>query len=195
MEAANEAILTIALIESARGIDNAEAILATPGLDFGVARPLRSVGQPRLRRALRRSALSRRRSEVARGGEGRGQAAGLARADRRRRAARGAARLSLPLHRPRSRRLQECIGAGVRCRAHQGYGRALTKDRTRSLRWNTTRRSRDEAQGHVVGCGDRRCGGRRVARRGDGVRASAGDTARRRRAACSIASSRKRRSG
>jgi len=35
MQAANEAILTIALIESARGVDNAEAILATPGLDLG----------------------------------------------------------------------------------------------------------------------------------------------------------------
>ena len=35
MEAANEAILTIALIESARGVENAEAILATPGLDLG----------------------------------------------------------------------------------------------------------------------------------------------------------------
>ncbi|MET0203404.1 MAG: aldolase/citrate lyase family protein, partial [Casimicrobiaceae bacterium] len=34
MVAANEAILTIALIESARGIDNAETILATPGLDL-----------------------------------------------------------------------------------------------------------------------------------------------------------------
>jgi 2-keto-3-deoxy-L-rhamnonate aldolase RhmA len=35
MQAANEAILTIALIESARGVENAEAILATPGLDLG----------------------------------------------------------------------------------------------------------------------------------------------------------------
>ena len=35
MRAANEAILTIALIESARGVDNAEAILGTPGLDVG----------------------------------------------------------------------------------------------------------------------------------------------------------------
>jgi 2-keto-3-deoxy-L-rhamnonate aldolase RhmA len=35
MQAANEAILTIALIESARGVDNAEAILATAGLDLG----------------------------------------------------------------------------------------------------------------------------------------------------------------
>jgi len=35
MEAANEAILTIALIESARGVENAESILATPGLDLG----------------------------------------------------------------------------------------------------------------------------------------------------------------
>ena len=35
MKAANEAILTIALIESARGVENAEAILATPGLDLG----------------------------------------------------------------------------------------------------------------------------------------------------------------
>jgi 2-keto-3-deoxy-L-rhamnonate aldolase RhmA len=34
MAAANQAVLTIALIESARGIDNAEAILATPGLDL-----------------------------------------------------------------------------------------------------------------------------------------------------------------
>jgi 2-keto-3-deoxy-L-rhamnonate aldolase RhmA len=34
MAAANAAILTIALIESTRGIDNAEAILATPGLDL-----------------------------------------------------------------------------------------------------------------------------------------------------------------
>ncbi len=34
MEAANEAILTIALIESARGVENAEAILTTPGLDL-----------------------------------------------------------------------------------------------------------------------------------------------------------------
>ena len=33
--AANAAILTIALIESARGVDNAEAILGTPGLDLG----------------------------------------------------------------------------------------------------------------------------------------------------------------
>jgi 2-keto-3-deoxy-L-rhamnonate aldolase RhmA len=33
MAAANAAILTIALIESARGIDNADAILATKGLD------------------------------------------------------------------------------------------------------------------------------------------------------------------
>ena len=35
MDAANDAILTIALIESARGIENADAILATPGLDLG----------------------------------------------------------------------------------------------------------------------------------------------------------------
>lgn len=35
MRAANDAILTIALIESARGVDNAEAILSTPGLDVG----------------------------------------------------------------------------------------------------------------------------------------------------------------
>lgn len=35
MQAANEAILTIALIESATGVDNAEAILATNGLDLG----------------------------------------------------------------------------------------------------------------------------------------------------------------
>src|SRR5436190_13675634 len=35
MQAANEAILTIALIESARGVENAEAILATQGLDMG----------------------------------------------------------------------------------------------------------------------------------------------------------------
>jgi 2-keto-3-deoxy-L-rhamnonate aldolase RhmA len=35
MQAANESILTIALIESARGVENAEAILATPGLDLG----------------------------------------------------------------------------------------------------------------------------------------------------------------
>ena len=35
MDAANEAILTIALIESARGVDNAAEILATPGLDLG----------------------------------------------------------------------------------------------------------------------------------------------------------------
>ena len=35
MQAANEAILTIALIESARGVDNAAAILSTPGLDLG----------------------------------------------------------------------------------------------------------------------------------------------------------------
>jgi len=35
MRAANEAVLTIALIESARGIDNAAAILSTPGLDVG----------------------------------------------------------------------------------------------------------------------------------------------------------------
>ena len=34
MQAANEAILTIALIESARGVENAEAILATQGLDM-----------------------------------------------------------------------------------------------------------------------------------------------------------------
>ena len=35
MDAANEAILTIALIESQRGVDNADAIFATPGLDLG----------------------------------------------------------------------------------------------------------------------------------------------------------------
>jgi 2-keto-3-deoxy-L-rhamnonate aldolase RhmA len=35
MRAANEAVVTIALIESARGIDNAAAILSTPGLDVG----------------------------------------------------------------------------------------------------------------------------------------------------------------
>ena len=35
MAAANEAILTIALIESARGVDNAEVILGTPGIDLG----------------------------------------------------------------------------------------------------------------------------------------------------------------
>ena len=35
MDAANDAILTIALIESARGVDNARSILATPGLDLG----------------------------------------------------------------------------------------------------------------------------------------------------------------
>ncbi len=35
IQAANEAVLTIALIESARGIENAEAIMATPGLDLG----------------------------------------------------------------------------------------------------------------------------------------------------------------
>ena len=34
MDAANDAIVTIALIESARGIENAEAILSTPGLDL-----------------------------------------------------------------------------------------------------------------------------------------------------------------
>lgn len=35
MQAANDAILTIALVESARGVENAGAILATPGLDLG----------------------------------------------------------------------------------------------------------------------------------------------------------------
>jgi 2-keto-3-deoxy-L-rhamnonate aldolase RhmA len=35
MKAANDRILTIALIESARGVDNADDILATPGLDLG----------------------------------------------------------------------------------------------------------------------------------------------------------------
>lgn len=35
MRAANEAILTIALIESERGVENADAILSTPGLDLG----------------------------------------------------------------------------------------------------------------------------------------------------------------
>lgn len=35
MDAANDAILTIALIESGRGVDNAEAILGTRGLDLG----------------------------------------------------------------------------------------------------------------------------------------------------------------
>ena len=35
MQAANDAILTIALIESARGVENADAILAVPGLDLG----------------------------------------------------------------------------------------------------------------------------------------------------------------
>jgi len=35
MRAANDAIITIALIESARGVENADAILSTPGLDLG----------------------------------------------------------------------------------------------------------------------------------------------------------------
>ncbi len=35
MRAANDAILTIALVESAHGVDNAEGILGTPGLDLG----------------------------------------------------------------------------------------------------------------------------------------------------------------
>src|SRR5438105_5594929 len=35
IRAANDAILTIALIESARGVDNADGILGTPGLDLG----------------------------------------------------------------------------------------------------------------------------------------------------------------
>jgi 2-keto-3-deoxy-L-rhamnonate aldolase RhmA len=35
IRAANDAILTIALIESARGVDNALGILGTPGLDLG----------------------------------------------------------------------------------------------------------------------------------------------------------------
>jgi 2-keto-3-deoxy-L-rhamnonate aldolase RhmA len=35
MDAANESILTIALIESQRGVDNVSAILAVPGLDLG----------------------------------------------------------------------------------------------------------------------------------------------------------------
>ena len=35
MDAANASILTIALIESARGVDNADAIFAAPGLDLG----------------------------------------------------------------------------------------------------------------------------------------------------------------
>ena len=35
MQAANEGILSIALIESARGVENAQAILSTPGLDMG----------------------------------------------------------------------------------------------------------------------------------------------------------------
>ncbi len=35
MRAANDAILTIALVESARGVDNAEGILGTSGLDLG----------------------------------------------------------------------------------------------------------------------------------------------------------------
>jgi 2-keto-3-deoxy-L-rhamnonate aldolase RhmA len=35
MDAANDAVLTIALIESAQGVDNAQAILSTPGLDLG----------------------------------------------------------------------------------------------------------------------------------------------------------------
>jgi 2-keto-3-deoxy-L-rhamnonate aldolase RhmA len=34
MDAANDAVVTIALIESARGIENAASILATPGLDL-----------------------------------------------------------------------------------------------------------------------------------------------------------------
>ena len=34
MDAANESVLTIALIESAKGIENCDAILATPGLDL-----------------------------------------------------------------------------------------------------------------------------------------------------------------
>jgi len=35
MQAANESILTIALIESARGVETADQILSTPGLDLG----------------------------------------------------------------------------------------------------------------------------------------------------------------
>ena len=35
MQAANESILTIALIESARGVETANQILSTPGLDLG----------------------------------------------------------------------------------------------------------------------------------------------------------------
>jgi len=35
MDAANESILTIALVESQRGVDNADAIFAVPGLDLG----------------------------------------------------------------------------------------------------------------------------------------------------------------
>jgi 2-keto-3-deoxy-L-rhamnonate aldolase RhmA len=35
IEAANDAILTIALIETAKGLENAEAIMAVPGLDLG----------------------------------------------------------------------------------------------------------------------------------------------------------------
>lgn len=35
IEAANESILTIALIESERGVDNAQGILSTPGIDLG----------------------------------------------------------------------------------------------------------------------------------------------------------------
>ena len=114
IQAANDAILTIALIESARGIENADAILSVPGLDLGwlghydLSDSMGFAGDfddPRYRAP----------SSAARGRDRGGQAAGLARA-RRRRGAQDALARGIPvhLHRAEVARVAKCAGAGVR---------------------------------------------------------------------------------
>ena len=115
--------MTIALIESGRGIENAEAILATPGLDLALARPLRFVRQPRhawkrstIRATSRRSSGCSTRSNAA--GKPLGWLVGTGEAARAA-VARG---YPLHLHRPRGDGVSQRVGAGVRRRAERVTG-------------------------------------------------------------------------
>ena len=125
MQAANERTLVIALIETATGIDNADAILAVPGIDVGWLGHYdltNSLGcaeefdDPRYR-AAESDCLQRQRRPA--------KPLGWLVPTGRSGPARAATRLSVHLHRSRGRRLQKCAHAGI-CRGAKGWpGRDL----------------------------------------------------------------------
>ena len=118
-DAANDAILTIALIESARGVDNAQAILSTPGLDWaGSGTTICPTAWAASSSSTTRATWTPSRgcfAAAAAAGKPLGWLVGSGEAAQ----ARAAARIPVHLHRPRSRGIAKCAGAGDRACARK----------------------------------------------------------------------------